>query len=94
VLATLPPSVSRLCRQCVILNISQPYRPPRPVTGIALLYLTNIVGELRKLQFPVCANVSIFPVPYILISRDSLCGFVRMILVAVISASFSLDTSQ
>jgi hypothetical protein len=31
--------VSRLSRQCGILNISQPYRPPRPVTGITLLYL-------------------------------------------------------
>jgi hypothetical protein len=34
----LPPSVSRLSRQCGILNISKPYRLPRPVTGIALLF--------------------------------------------------------
>jgi hypothetical protein len=35
---TLPPSVSRLSRQCKILNISQPYRPLRYVTGIAILF--------------------------------------------------------
>jgi hypothetical protein len=34
--------VSRLSRQCGILNISHPYRPPRPVTGIALLYTYNL----------------------------------------------------
>jgi hypothetical protein len=33
-LTILPPSVSRLSRQCGILDILQHYRPPRPVTGI------------------------------------------------------------
>jgi hypothetical protein len=37
-LTTLPPSLSRLSRQCGILDISEPHRSPRPVTGIALLF--------------------------------------------------------
>jgi hypothetical protein len=37
-LTSLASSVSRLSGQCGILNISQHYRPPRPVTGIDLLY--------------------------------------------------------
>jgi hypothetical protein len=32
------PSVRRLSKKCGILDISQPYRPSRPLTGIALLY--------------------------------------------------------
>jgi hypothetical protein len=39
-----PPFVSLLSRQCRILNISQPDRPPLPVTGIALLFY---VGDVR-----------------------------------------------
>jgi hypothetical protein len=39
-LATLPPSATCMPRQCVILNVSQPYRPPQPLTGIDLLYFT------------------------------------------------------
>jgi hypothetical protein len=47
-LTTSPPSVSRLSIQCEILNISQPHRPPQPVTWIALLYCLDNVGSLTS----------------------------------------------
>jgi hypothetical protein len=41
-------TVSRLSRQCGILNISQPYRPPMPVTGIAFTILGHVCDAKSK----------------------------------------------
>jgi hypothetical protein len=55
ILTTLRPSLSRLSRKYVNLNVSQPYGPPRPVTGIALPFflLYRIIKNSHKIR-PHC----------------------------------------
>jgi hypothetical protein len=43
---TSPPSMNQLLRHCGILDVSQPYGPSRPATGIDLLYFTLLYFTL------------------------------------------------
>jgi hypothetical protein len=71
---TSPPSVSPLCRQCEIFDISQTYWPPGPVTGIAFLLpyqpsINQILGRIIGYHvvtfcwFRYTRSVTLFPQP-------------------------------
>jgi hypothetical protein len=49
-------TASRLSRQCGILNISQTYRPPLPVTGIAI---QEYVPEWKEVLFSIMTQVPV-----------------------------------
>jgi hypothetical protein len=67
-MTTSAPYISRLSGKCGRVDISQPYGPPGPVTGIALLLLGSLFDLedggnmfLRKVDLLAPESISLYP---------------------------------
>jgi hypothetical protein len=49
-LTTSPQSVSRLSTECGLLDILKPHGPPRPSTGLALLYFLLLIRKCLPIE--------------------------------------------
>jgi hypothetical protein len=49
-MTTSPPFVSRMSKKCGNLDVSQPYGPPLPDKGIALLSTFTCIGYIYHLE--------------------------------------------
>jgi hypothetical protein len=71
--------MSRLSRQCVILNIWQPCRPPRSVMGIALLFFIITPDPIRRrtTYIPPISSCASMCILLLLLGNGLLCTFPR-----------------
>jgi hypothetical protein len=69
-LTFLPPSVIRLSRYCGTLNVSQPYRPPWPVTGIALHSFFFTMKVIPPFAVSRIREIELFVLGFIVFSKD------------------------